>query len=123
MTGTIFRLPDDMQLQRGITYTILPDDRMMQVPAMNRMEVRAASQGHQEDENHDMMEALQQLLQGKKPVQGKARFNRRGQAHGARVQAHHGVVRGAPAPLQAVVGEGLRPVGVEGRGGARVAEA
>ena len=86
---------------------------------MNRMQVRAASQGHQEDENHDMMEALQQLLQGKKPVQGKARFNRRGQAHGARVQAHRGGVRGAPAPMQAVAGEGLRPIAVAGGYGSR----
>ena len=123
MTGSIYRLPDDRMLQRGITYTILPDDRMMQVPSMNRMEVRAASQGHQENEDHDVMDALQQLLGGKKPVKGRARFNRRGQAHGARVQAHRGGIRGAPDPLQAVVGEGLRPVGVEGRGGARVAEA
>ena len=44
MPGTIYRLPDDMSLQRGITYTFLPDGRSLRVPAMNRLDVRAAAQ-------------------------------------------------------------------------------
>lgn len=66
MTGTIFRLPDDTRLQRGMTYTFLPDGKQMRVPAMNRLDVRAAAQGHQENEDGDIMKALQRLMSGKK---------------------------------------------------------
>ena len=104
MPGTIFRLPDQMSLQRGITFTILPDGRSLRVPAMNRLDVRAQSQSHEEDGSHDMMQALQNILQGKKPVRGKARFNNRGRAHGNRVI--HRNVRGNPLAMDP--GEGLR---------------
>ena len=102
MTGTIFRLPDDRVLQRGLTYTILPDGRSLRVPAMSRLSVRADSQSHEENGDHDIMEALQNILKGKKPVQGKARHNRLGQAFGNRMQeqAHVG--------QQAGRAEGLR---------------
>ena len=53
-SGTIYDLPDDLTLQRGITYTFLPDGKAIRVPAMNRLNVRAAAQGHQEDEDGDM---------------------------------------------------------------------
>ena len=59
MRGTIFRLPDNLSLQRGITYTFRDDGRQMRVPSMNRLEVRAAAQGHQENEDGDIMKALQ----------------------------------------------------------------
>ena len=62
MTGTIFRLPDDMHLQRGITYTILPDGRSVRVPSMNKLQVHASAQSHDEDDDHDMMQALQDIL-------------------------------------------------------------
>jgi len=99
-TGTIFRLPDDMHLQRGITFTILPDGRSLRVPSMSRMQVRAESQGHEENADHDVMQALTDILQGKKPVAGRARHNRRGQAVGNR-REQDGIRAGR---------EGLRPV-------------
>ena len=105
MEGTIFRLPDDGQLQRGITFTIMPDGRSLRVPAMSRLQVRAESQSHDENGGHDIMQALQDILKGKKSVRGRARFNRRGQAHGHRV--------GAPVGRPAW-GEGLRPAVREG---------
>ena len=117
MTGTIFRLPDDMHLQRGVTFTILPDGKSLRVPAMSRITVRAASQSHAEDNDHDMVQALQDILSGKKPVTGRARMNRRGQAHGNRVDAVRGGVRGGPAPLDP--NAGFRPVM---EGGQQVAE-
>ena len=77
MEGTIFRLPDDMQLQRGITFTIMPDGRSLRVPAMSRLHVRAASQSHEEGDGKDMMQALKDILKGKKSVSGRE-MNRRG---------------------------------------------
>jgi len=102
MTGTIFRLPDDLTLQRGITYTFLPDGRRMRVPAMNRLDVRAASQGHQENEDSDIIEALQQILTGKKPTAGKARFNRQGRAQRA--------VPPGPMPRRDAHAQGMRRI-------------
>ena len=81
MVGTIFRLPDDKYLQRGITFTIMPDGRPLQVPAMSRLQVRAESQSHEETNDKGMMQALQDLLKGRKPTQGRARHNRRGRLH------------------------------------------
>ena len=118
MVGTIFRLPDDRQLQRGVTFTIMPDGRSLRVPAMSRLQVRAESQSHEEDSGHDMMQALQDILKGKKPVPGRARHNNRGQAHGNRVEGHRGAVRGAPARYD--FGEGLRPAGGIGMEGGHV---
>ena len=100
MTGTIFRLPDDMQLQRGITFTILPDGRSLRVPSMNRLQVRADSQSHEEDGDHDAIQALTDMLRGKKPVPGRAR-------HGNRVEGHRGGIRAAPVPFN--MGDSMRP--------------
>jgi hypothetical protein len=93
-----------MQLQRGITFTIMPDGQNVRVPAMSRLEVRAESQSHEEAGGHDMVQALADILKGKKPVPGRARHNRIGVAHGNRVERHKGPVRGDPAGR-----EGLRP--------------
>jgi len=98
-----------MQLQRGITFTIMPDGQSVRVPAMSRLQVRAESQSHDEDGGHDMMQALADILKGKKPVPGRARNNRFGQAHGNRVEGHRGGIRGDP--IQGVrQGGGLRPI-------------
>jgi len=69
---------------------------------MSRLSVRADSQSHEENGDHDIVEALQNILKGKKPVAGKARHNRLGQAFGNRMQeqAHVG--------QQAGHAEGLR---------------
>ena len=109
MPGTIYRLPDDMTLQRGITYTFLPDGRSIRVPAMNRLDVRAAAQGHQEGEDGDIMQALQQILTGKR---GKASFDGQGRAQGPAAPAPVGRRRG-PAARRDVRGEGMRGMPVE----------
>lgn len=106
MPGTIYRLPDDLTLQRGITYTFLPDGRALRVPSMNRMSVRAAAQGHQENEDSDVVEALTQLISGKKPVPGRASFDKIGRASGNRVRRNP--VRTDP-PGRRAPGAGLRP--------------
>ena len=112
MVGTIFRLPDEMQLQRGITFTILPDGRSLRVPAMSRLEVRAQAQSHEEDDDGKMVQALQDILAGKKPVAGRARINRRGRAH--RIGGGRGPMQGGPAPFDPH--GGLRPAGLEAGG-------
>ena len=111
MPGTIYRLPDDMQLQRGITYTIMPDGS----PAMNRLIVRSQADSHTQNEGRDIVQALQDIIKGKKPVDGRAHYNRRGIVHGGAIHHH-----GAPHPVAAVVDPGeqlLRPAHqVGGRG-------
>lgn len=99
MPGTIFRLPDILSLVRGMTYTILPDGRHLRVPSMNRMDVRAKSDGHAEDQGHDIMQALGDILAGKKPVAGRARHNRRGVAQGNRINPQDNM-RGPPARIE-----------------------
>jgi len=106
MPGTIYRLPDDTTLQRGITYTFLPDGRSIRVPAMNRLDVRAAAQGHQEGEDGDIMQALQQILSGKR---GKASFDGQGRARRAPADRRE---RG-PAARRDVRGQGMRRMPVE----------
>ena len=110
MPGSIYRMLDDMSLQRGITYTIMPDGKSMRVPAMARITVRANADSHDEDNNHDMMQALTDMLSGKKPVPGRARHNHMGQARGGRV-APARQMRGAPVhfdPLERAHDAGLR---------------
>ena len=116
MVGTIFKLPDQTYLQRGVTFTILPDGRPLRVPAMHRQTVRSQSESHREDEGHDLVQALENILKGKAPVEGKARFNKHGVAHGARRQLGRAPIRGGPAPFG---DQGLRPVM---EGGQQVAE-
>ena len=56
-----------------------------------------------------MMQALTDMLRGKKPVGGRAKFNRRGRAH--KVGAD---IRGGAAPFDPQ--GGLRPGGLEAGG-------
>jgi hypothetical protein len=112
MPGSIYHLPDDTSLQRGITYTILPDGRSIRVPAMNRLDVRASAQGHQEGQDGDIMQALQQILTGKRGKasfdgQGRARRGRRGAPVGRRAPER------GPAPRREVQGEGMRGMHVD----------
>ena len=95
MPGTIYRLPDDLTLQRGITYTFLPDGRALRVPSMNRMSVRAAAQGHQENEDSDVVEALTQLI-SESPYQ-VARASTRSGVHPVTVFAGTPSARRRPA--------------------------
>ena len=84
MVGYFTRMLDDKSLVRGVTYTILPDGESMRVPVMNRREVRAAAQMHTGDEDHDAMQALKDILAGKKPMKGRAYFDKRGRTSGGR---------------------------------------
>ena len=103
--GSIYRLPDDLSLQRGITYTIMPDGKSLRVPAMNRLVVRSQAESHTEDEGRSIVQALQNLIAGKKPLKGQARFNR----HGV---VQHGLAGFHPQPAVADPAEHmLRPVG------------
>ena len=110
MPGSIYRLPDDRTLQRGITYTFLPDGRRIRVPAMNRMEVRAESQGHQEGEDGDIMQKLTRLLSGKKdPSRNRHRVP------GHRIPGQR-APRGGMArddPGEPDHGAGLRPLNIQ----------
>ena len=107
MRGTIFRLPDDMSLQRGITFTILPDGKMIQVPSMSRMMVRAASSSHDENDEQQIVKALQDILKGKK---SDARPRDRRRPHIQREPANQ---RGQIPILPVQRGEGLRPAIIE----------
>ena len=107
MPGTIFRLPDQLQLQRGVTFTILPDGRRLRVPSMQRLTVRAQADSHAEDGNKDMMQALQDILSGKKPVEGRAKIDGQGRARRAPKFGGRGPVRNDPVPGSRV--RGLRP--------------
>jgi hypothetical protein len=80
MPGTIYRMLDDRSLQRGITYTIMPDGKSLRVPAMSKLDVRASAESHQDNEQGSIVQALSDILKGKKPVEGRARFNRKGRA-------------------------------------------
>ena len=84
MVGYFTRMLDDRSLVRGVTYTIMPDGESIRVPVMNRRDVRAAAQMHTGDEDHDAMQALKDILGGRKPRMGRAHFDKRGRAVGGR---------------------------------------
>ena len=107
LVGTIFRLPDEHALQRGVTFTILPDGRSMRVPVMNRLEVQAENQKHADDGGGDVMQALQNIIQGRKTMPGEAQRNAQG-GHG-RVRRQHEAVGGGHRQGPAI--EGLRRAG------------
>ena len=79
---------------------------------MSRLSVRAKADSHGHDEHDDIVQALTDLLEGKKPVKGRARFNKHGQAHGNRVQHQSGnkPIRGGPPRYDR--NEGLRNAGI-----------
>ena len=97
MPGTIFRLPDITSLVRGVTFTIMPDGKHMRVPTMNRVEVRAQNELHANNQSGDVMQALQDILKGKKPIGGRAQFDQNG-------RVRHRVGRVGP-PVRAQVRE------------------
>ena len=111
--GSVYSTPDDLRLQRGYTFTYMPDGRMLKVPAMMRQNVQALSESHRQDEGHDIVQALQDIIAGRKPVPGRARFNRHGRAHGNRVYEHRGAgpVHPGHEQLRPAVMEPVRPSG------------
>ena len=125
-TGTIYRLPDDpsrvlgrprpgslyIQPQRehvrGVTFTIMPDGKQQRVPVMNRQVIKAQNQQHAESESKDIVQALQDILKGRKPVDDRARFDHAGRVrrHAGRVPREHMQMR----PDAGMGRGGLRPV-------------
>ena len=100
IVGTIFRLPDIPSLQRGVTFTILPDGSRMRVPVMNRMDVRAHSEKHANGEEDQIMKALHNLMHGKKPMGSPSHI-----AHGRQGEQHQRLPFG-----QAPIGDRHNPV-------------
>ena len=110
MVGYFTRMLDDRSLVRGVTYTIMPDGKSLRVPAMNRLVVRSQAESHTEDEGRSIVQALQNLIAGKKPLKGQARFNR----HGV---VQRGLAGFHPQPAVADPAEHmLRPVQIGGGG-------
>jgi hypothetical protein len=64
--GTILRLPDDRRLVRGHTYTILPNGRMVKVPAALKQKVSAPAEVHDQEEGAEIMDVLKALMEGRK---------------------------------------------------------
>ena len=80
--GSILTLPDDLRLQRGPTYGILPDGQMVKVPNSVKKQVHAPANGHDQKYGSEMMEVLNALLEGRKPPsaeenRGMVNFDRR----------------------------------------------
>ena len=75
-------LPDDLRLQRGPTYGILPDGQMVKVPNSVKKQVYAPANGHDQKYGSEMMELLNALLEGRKlpsaeENRGMVNFDRR----------------------------------------------
>ena len=77
----------------------------MRVPTMNRLVVKAQNQQHADTESGDIMQALQDILKGKKPVDDRARFD-----HVGRVRRGGGRERAQMRPDAGMGRGGLRPV-------------
>ena len=71
MPGWIYRLPDIPELVRGVTFTII-DGNATEVPSMQRNMVRASSEGHADKEHDEIVEALQNLIGGRRAQPGDA---------------------------------------------------
>ena len=65
MPGSIFRLPDDMRLQRGPTLVRLPGGREVRVPATERRSVATPSQQHDMNSAQARMQMMMAILAGK----------------------------------------------------------
>ena len=108
LRGSIFRTPDDMRLQRGITYTILPDGQSLRVPRMAKVyRDGAAAEGHNEGEGGDIMKALHDMLMGKIKGASGASFDRRGRVRGrrgARIWGKKPAARGDPVRYEMDLG-------------------
>ena len=93
MKGTIFDLPDNKNLVRGITYTILPDGKHMRVPARHRRMIRAPNTTHARQENLDIMQAMSDMVKNIKPKHDRGQRAPMG-----------GMGRGGLIPVPGVVG-------------------
>ena len=61
MPGSIYRLPDDMRLQRGPTLVRLPGGREVRVPATERRSVATQSQQHDMNSAQARMQMMMAL--------------------------------------------------------------
>ena len=67
MPGSIYRLPDDMRLQRGPTLVRLPGGREVRVPANERRNIATASQQHDTNSAQARMQMMMALLNSVSP--------------------------------------------------------
>ena len=75
-------MPDDERLQRGPTYGILPDGKMVKVPNSVKHNTVAPSDMHEQKYGGEMMELLNSLMEGRKMPKaednrGMVNFDRR----------------------------------------------
>ena len=80
--GSILTMPDDERLQRGPTYGILPDGKMVKVPNAVKNHTVAPSDGHDQKYGGEMMELLKSLMEGRQMPRaednrGMVNFDRR----------------------------------------------
>jgi hypothetical protein len=80
--GSILTRPDDERLQRGPTYGILPDGKMVKVPNAVKHNTVAPSDMHEQKYGGEMMELLKSLMEGRKMPKaednrGMVNFDRR----------------------------------------------
>lgn len=73
MRGWVYRTPDDVSLQRGITFTILPDGRRLRVPRMQKIyRDNTDNDEHDDEYGSAMMKMLADIIGG-----GKSSSNNR----------------------------------------------
>jgi hypothetical protein len=80
--GSILTRPDDERLQRGPTYGILPDGKMVKVPNSVKNPTVAPGDGHDQKYGGEMMELLKSMMEGRKMPKaednrGMVNFDRR----------------------------------------------
>ena len=74
LRGWVYRTPDDLSLQRGITFTILPDGRRLRVPRMQKVyRDNTDNDVHDDQYGGNMAMLLADILGGRKPGTGKRR--------------------------------------------------
>ena len=67
LRGWVYRTPDDLSLQRGITFTILPDGRRLRVPRMQKVyRDNTENDVHDDQYGADMARLLADMLGGRK---------------------------------------------------------
>ena len=80
--GSILTRPDDERLQRGPTYGILPDGKMVKVPNAVKADIVSPADMHDQQYGKEMTELLKALMEGRQMPnaednRGMVNFDRR----------------------------------------------
>ena len=80
--GSILTRPDDERLQRGPTYGILPDGKMVKVPTAVKADIVSPADMHDQQYGKEMTELLKALMEGRQlpdaqDNRGMVNFDRR----------------------------------------------